>query len=183
MVFRMESKAKIAIREVKKDDIPQVIDFVQRVFEEVFPFPLRESSKNQLLKMEEIYVNQANAYFAAAFAENEQILGTIAVHPYDDRILVMKNRFELETTYEITKCYIERHHRRFGIGTMLWEHAYQFCQRNGNGQTLYLHTHKFLPGGYPFWLSKGFSVLIDEKDALETIHMEKKVERGCGTCM
>ncbi|MGG0719910.1 GNAT family N-acetyltransferase [Robertmurraya massiliosenegalensis] len=179
----METKAKIAIREVKKEEIPQVINFVQRVFQEVFPFPLSDTSKNQLLKMEEIYVNQDHAYFAAAFAEDEQILGTIAVHPYDDRISVMKSRYDLQSTCEITKCYIDRNHRRLGIGTMLWDHAYQFCQQKGNYQTLYLHTHKFLPGGFPFWLSKGFSVVIDEKDALETIHMEKKVERGCERCM
>ncbi|RSL32358.1 GNAT family N-acetyltransferase [Salibacterium salarium] len=171
----MLTKEKVFIREISKEDVPQTINFVLDTFHEVYPFELGGASRSQLLNMEEVYLNKDNAFFAGAFTEYGKIVGTIAVHRYDNRISTIKDHFDLKKTCEITKCYLDKTYRRKGIGSLLFQEAVQFCQRNSGYTTLYLHTHKFLPGGVPFWISKGFSILLDEQDHTEMVHMEKKI--------
>ncbi|KHF38616.1 GNAT family N-acetyltransferase [Halalkalibacter okhensis] len=171
----MLTEERVLIREVKKEEVPQVIDFVLRVFHEVYPFQLGEASKKQLLKMEEKYLNQKDALFVAAFNQSGEVIGTISVHRYDNRINTLHNRYDLSKTCEISKCYIDKNYRRYGIGTSLFQEAVRFCQTEALYETLYLHTHKFLPGGFPFWKSKGFSIVLDENIETEIVHMEMQL--------
>ncbi|KAB8126589.1 GNAT family N-acetyltransferase [Gracilibacillus oryzae] len=169
------TKEKVVIREIRKDDVPEAIKFVLKIFHEVFPFELGEASRTQLFNMEEIYINKDDAFFAGAFTEGGTLVGTIAVQRYDNRIETIKDRFDLEETAEITKCYLDSAYRRMGIGSLLFEEALRFCENNDRYKTLYLHTHKFLPGGFPFWKKKGFSIVLDEQDEMEMVHMEREL--------
>ena len=40
-------------------------------------------------------------------------------------------------------------------------------------ESIYLHTHKTLPGAIEFWKKMGFIIFLDENDELETVHMDK----------
>ena len=171
----MQITEKITVRVVKEEEVPNVIDFILRVFGEVYPFPLSEASRKQLLNMHHVYVNPEDAFIAAAFDKDDKVIGSIAVQRYDNRIKILDNRFDLTKTCEISKCYIDKYYRRNGLGTLLFQEAIRFCQEKGYYETLYLHTHKFLPGGFPFWKSKGFSIILDENDETEIVHMEMKI--------
>ena len=49
--IRVLTDEKVFIREVKKEEISLVVDFVLRVFNEVYPFQLGDASRKQLLNM------------------------------------------------------------------------------------------------------------------------------------
>ena len=42
---------------------------------------------------------------------------------------------------------------------------------------IYLHTHKTLDGALEFWTKMGFIVTLDRDDELETVHMDKKIQK------
>ena len=42
---------------------------------------------------------------------------------------------------------------------------------------IYLHTHKNLDGALEFWTKMGFVVALDSNDELETVHMDKKIQK------
>ncbi|MNW68621.1 hypothetical protein D3C74_474280 [compost metagenome] len=39
--------------------------------------------------------------------------------------------------------------------------------------TLYLHTHRFLPGAVDFWKRQGFTLIAEQDDDWQTVHMDK----------
>lgn len=53
--------------------------------------------------MENLFINRCGATIMAAFL-NDKVVGTIAVRPYDGRIVSLKDRYQLATTCEIIKC-------------------------------------------------------------------------------
>ncbi|WP_385940398.1 GNAT family N-acetyltransferase [Thalassorhabdus alkalitolerans] len=163
----------IEIREVKPEEIDNVAAFLLPTMAEVYPFPLSDNAKKDITEMEKLFITRDKAIFLAAFSEGN-VLGTIAVRPYDDRITALQGRYCLPDTCELIKCYVKSDSRKQGIGSRLYERAVQFCSETGY-QTMYLHTHEFLPGGLTFWKKKGFLIVKEENDRLETVHMEKKV--------
>ena len=42
---------------------------------------------------------------------------------------------------------------------------------------IYLHTHKNLDGALEFWTKMGFVVALDANDELETVHMDKEIQK------
>ncbi|MDF7679696.1 GNAT family N-acetyltransferase [Enterobacteriaceae bacterium ESL0689] len=118
-------------------------------------------------------VPQRNILFGA-WREDQQLIATLAVCQYDDRITELQGRFALSTTAEICRCYVDQHYRQQGIGRQLFAAAEKFCQQQGY-KTLYLHTHHFLPGGYPFWLRNHFQVIMDMHDQWQLVHMAREI--------
>ncbi|WP_332696929.1 GNAT family N-acetyltransferase [Halalkalibacter lacteus] len=163
----------IDVREVKKEEIQPVSQFLLKTMGEVYPFPLSEASMRDLNEMATLFIKRKDATILAAFL-NGKVVGTIAVRPYDGRITSLGNRYNLQTTCEIIKCYVDKDSRKQGIGTLLLEAAIDFCKQ-ARYSTIYLHTHRFLPGGLTFWKKKGFQITLDEQGELETIHMEQKI--------
>ncbi|MFC0558889.1 GNAT family N-acetyltransferase [Halalkalibacter alkalisediminis] len=165
----------INIREVKTEDINAVSTFILATMQEVYPFPLSKASRNDLDDMEKLFINRRDATIMAAFL-NDKVVGTIAVRPYDGRIVSLKDRYQLATTCEIIKCYVDQHVRQQGIGSLLFERTVDYCKQK-NYKTMYLHTHRFLPGGLTFWRKKGFQIILDERGSLQTVHMEQEVNQ------
>ena len=133
-----------------------------------------QTTPNQYQDLEnsqEKYLAPIRHTLIAAFLSTGEIVGTIAVSAYNDRIACIKGRYAPSSAAEIGRCYISPTLRRAGIGSLLFEAALQFS-RSANYQFLYLHTHRFLPGGFDFWLKKGFKITVDEADLRQTVHME-----------
>jgi GNAT superfamily N-acetyltransferase len=84
----------------------------------------------------------------------------------------LKGRYHLPTTAEVGRCYIDAGLRRQGIGSRLVTAMTEFCREHGY-RTMYLHTHRFLPGGFNFWEKQGFVITIDQGGSLDIVHMEK----------
>ena len=130
------------IHEITVDEIEPVSTFLYQTMAEVYPFPLSEASLRDISEMERLFLSSPYTTVIAAFIDQE-VVGTIAVRPYDDRIPLLKKRYDLDTTCEIIKCYVKQDLRQQGIGTRLFEHAQAFCQKT-NYSMVYLHTHRFL---------------------------------------
>ncbi|QKF82514.1 GNAT family N-acetyltransferase [Halarcobacter ebronensis] len=113
-----------------------------------------------------------NAFFIAQY--KNKTIGAISICEYDNRIKALQKRYLNRNIAEVGRCYIEESFRKKGIGSKLFELAYDFA-KNKEYESLYLHTQYFLPGGYQFWNKMGFYNTLDEKDYLQTVHMERKV--------
>ena len=123
--------------------------------------------------------NPHNALFIAR-NEHDRIVGSIALSAYDHRIETLKHYYtHHDNIAEVSRCYVDARYRRQGIGGMLFDHAQRFAKECGY-ETLYLHTHYFLPGGFYFWKKMGFEISIDEHDSWQTVHMERLV--GAVSC-
>ena len=161
------------IHKVRSNEVKQVAQFLLRTMTDVYPFQLGEASMRDLTDMESLFLNKRKATILAAFLDGN-VVGTIALRPYDGRVTSLENRYELEHTCEIIKCYVDKSVRRQGVGSLLFEAIEQYCKEAGY-KMMYLHTHKFLPGGLSFWKKKGFTETLDEFDKWQTVHFEKEV--------
>jgi hypothetical protein len=78
-----------------------------------------------------------DAAIIAAVSTKQQVIGTIAVHRYDDRIEELKGNYELPSTAEIVKCYVDAAMRRRGIGVDLRQ------EQQGGLQTIHKTNNGF----------------------------------------
>lgn len=119
--------------------------------------------------------NPCNALFVA-LTETNEVVGCIGLSNYDHRIEAFHAYYTTDARIaEVGRCYVDERYRRQGIGAMLFEHASTFAQASGY-ETLYLHTHYFLPGGFFFWRAMGFEITLEEEGIWQTVHMERLVE-------
>ncbi|WP_281884265.1 GNAT family N-acetyltransferase [Paenibacillus sp. YYML68] len=164
--------ASVTIEPIKLEQIENVLQFVTAVREEVFPMLPVGQVPVDMQKLEQTYIDSEAAIFLVAAAEDGSILGTVGVVTYDDRIQQVKGRYRLERTAEIVRCYVHAAARRTGIGSMLVREALRFSEQHGYEQ-LYLHTQRFLPGAVGFWERHGFTIVCEETDDWQTVHMER----------
>jgi GNAT superfamily N-acetyltransferase len=132
------------------------------------------------LRLEAAFFEKGSAFFIA-LNESDEVVGSIGVSRYDNRIQSLEGHFDEELVAEVGRCYVDEAYRRQGIASRLFDEALAYAKEEGY-ETLYLHTHYFLPGGFFFWKSQGFEIVHDEGGVWQTVHMEKSVEeRACCT--
>lgn len=169
----MNSDAKFTFREITEADIPAVQSFIIRHLNLYFnanrPAP---EPHEDVLDLHSQYLQQPRNLLLGVWNERQQLIATLAVCQYDDRLKLLRGRYPLFSTAEICRCYVEQEYRRQGIGSQLVLLAEQFCDRQ-QYKTRYLHTHHFLPGGYQFWLRHHFAVYLEEGGEQQIVHMEK----------
>jgi GNAT superfamily N-acetyltransferase len=170
----MKAKEMITIKKVTQEDIPQMLEFVMKVRREEFPTLNNDVLPHDLLHFEEAYIHPRDAVFLAAFSKEGSIMGSIAVSRYDGRVKAVEGWYDLQTTAEILKCYVDKDARRSGIGSLLVKEAINFSRECGY-ETAYLHTHRFLPGAVQFWQSHGYAIKLEEGDSMQTVHMDRRV--------
>ncbi|WP_187296259.1 GNAT family N-acetyltransferase [Tepidibacter mesophilus] len=129
---------------------------------------------NDIINMERVYINEARNTLVGAFDKDNNLIGTIAVRQYEERIEAIKGIYDAYKTAELGRCYIKENLRRKGIGSLLFNEIVKFC-KNSEYEIIYLHTHKHLPGGFDFWKKTGFLIKIEESNEEETVHMEKNI--------
>ncbi|MBR8461285.1 GNAT family N-acetyltransferase [Campylobacter sp. faydin G-105] len=106
----------------------------------------------------------------------DELVGCIFIGEYDKRIKILHDQV-CGNVAEISRCYVKTEFRRMGIGKALFRKALKFA-KNYDYEQLYLHTHYFLPGGFLFWKSVGFDVVLDEKDDWQTVHMQLMLKQN-----
>ena len=67
---------------------------------------------------------------------------------------------------------VDKNYRRHGIARKLVDIMEEFAKNVGYDR-IYLHTHRYLDSGIPFWTSVGYEITIEEDDYDETTHMVK----------
>jgi len=162
---------EIIVRTVTTENIDVAKQFLLRQCKELYGGEISASQYKDIENLENNYIKPVRNTILGAFTPDDKLVGTIAASTYNDRIASLKGRYQLDTTAEIGRCYIDAELRRQGIGSLLFDKIIDFCREQGY-RILYLHTHRFLPGGFAFWQKQGFTITIDEGDSYETVHME-----------
>ncbi len=140
---------------------------------EVYRRHLHSLWDRDLINFAAVYLETPWNTFLSAL-NGEQISGILAVRRYDGRIQALPGAYDLATTAELARCFVIETTRRQGIASLLLKESERFCVASGF-TTLYLHTHRFLPGALEFWCAMGFRVRLETNDALQTVHLEKAI--------
>ncbi len=169
----MKKISKIDFKYLDKNLEKKTKNFIIQEYIKHYKNQLSPTKYKTLYKnMETLIKDKKNNAFFVAINEKEEIIGTISISLYDNRIKILKNRYKNRKIAELGRCYVLKEYRRQLIATTLLNLANTFAKKN-NYEKLYLHTHYFLAGGFDFWSSTGFKIIYDEKDSLQTVHMEK----------
>lgn len=160
------------IRRITADDVDRVLAFIIPMLQEVYPHIPDVAVRWDLSHMAAAYTQEARSALFAAFDQNGKVVGTIASRPYDDRIEFVTGCYAIDKTAELSRCYVAGSLRRQGIAGRLVMAIEDYCRQVGY-TTICLHTHRFLPGGYPFWLSRQYKNRIIGNDPLDTVYMDK----------
>jgi GNAT superfamily N-acetyltransferase len=147
--------------------------FVLKMMNGLYPPGTYHENPHDLACFEEVYVRPANAAFFIAEDRNGTIIGTAAVKPYDRRFAAVEPVIGKGPVCEIAKFYIHPDSRRKGLGSRIYGKLESFAREAGYRES-YLHTSLFLPGGYLFWQSRGYTERYWESE--ETVHMSKRWE-------
>ncbi|MCM3171631.1 GNAT family N-acetyltransferase [Paenibacillus sp. MER 99-2] len=163
---------KPTVSPVQVHQIQEAIDFAMRVRREVFTMLDHTRLPLDLEQFSAHYMESKDAIFLVATVGEGQIVGSIGILPYDDRIEAIQGRYPQESAAEIVKCYVDPAYRRYGIGSMMLQ-ALENRVIDMRYTTLYLHTHHFLPGAVDFWKRQGFTIITEQNDDWQTVHMDK----------
>ncbi|MFB8375812.1 GNAT family N-acetyltransferase [Paenibacillus taichungensis] len=174
MDFVTQLQAVPKVIAIQEHQINDAIDFAMRVRKEVFPMLDHEELPVDLEQFKEHYLDSADAVFLVAVNQDEEIVGSIGILPYDGRIEIVNGRYPEQSAAEIVKCYVDSKYRRYGIGSLLVRELEKVVAEL-QYTTLYLHTHRFLPGAVDFWKRQGYVVIVEQDDDWQTVHMDKLV--------
>ena len=109
--------------------------------------------------------------FFVAFDE-DKIVATIGIRAYDKDFEFFRGVYSSDDTASIWRLMVDRDYRRKGIARLLVDKVEDFASNKGYDR-IYLHTHRYLESGLPFWKSRGFVITVEEDDYDETTHMVK----------
>lgn len=172
MVLLTQLQSIPTVTPVQAHQIHDAIDFAMRVRREVFPMMDHTKLPVDFEQFREHYLDSDGSIFLVAMMEDAGIVGSIGILPYDGRIEAVEGRYEAQSAAEIVKCYVDPAYRRYGIGSMMLKEL-ENVVKDMHYTTLYLHTHRFLPGAVDFWKRQGFTVIAEQDDDWQTVHMDK----------
>lgn len=165
----------VQIRRLQIDEIPKGQDFIFGMLKTLYNSERNPLYHNDIINMKEVYIDNKNNTIVGAFNGEGDLIGTISVKEFVNRFESLKELYKGEFVAEVGRCYINQDLRRKGVGSALFEEVFNFCREIGY-EKIYLHTHKHLPGGFDFWVKKGFVITVEEDDKAKTIHMEKTIK-------
>ncbi len=160
------------IRTISEEEIDMTQEFLFKMVKNLFGHDVNPVYHHDIINVKEVYIKSKTNTLIGAFDQNNTLIGTIGVKQFVDRFEAIKGIYQEDVTAEIGRCYINKDLRRAGVGSALFDHLLEFCRESGY-KTIYLHTHRHLPGGFDFWIKKGFTVKLEEDDQEKTVHMEK----------
>lgn len=167
----MAPSAEVRLLPATADKRDAIKHFVLAMMSSLYPKGAYYENPQDLAFFEDVYVRPDNACFFVAETSDDGIIGTASVRPYDRRFAAVESVIGVGPVCEIVKFYIHPDYRRKGVGSRLYEKAEQFAREAGYTE-IYLHTSLYLPGGYPFWQSRGYSERYWESD--QVVHMSKR---------
>lgn len=119
----------------------------------------------------EYYLSPSNSNFYIAL-DGEKIIATAAIRAYDVDYEFFEGVYSKEDTASIWRLMVAEEYRRHGLARKLVSTIEEFAKDAGYDK-IYLHTHRYLESGIPFWTSLGYEITIEEDDYDETTHMVK----------
>lgn len=168
----------VKIVELSNDpkEIKKVQEFLFSMIKLEFGYGYVPEWHQDIVNMEEYYVNPKRNAFFVAYSENGEIIATIGLRAYDKDFEQFRHLYSKENTSSIWRLFVDRRYRRCGLATKMFSVAEKFAKES-DFSNIYLHTHHTYKGAFQFWTKMGFVTTLDEGDELETIHMEKFIRK------
>lgn len=162
----------IKITEInKEDEIPLVQDFLYNQIKNEYGIGPNPKFHYDIDELKEYYVLPDRNNFFIAW-DGDKIVATAAIREYDLGYDFFSELYSKDTTASIWRLMVDKNYRRYGIARNLVTKIEDFaCCKSYD--KIYLHTHRYLEAGLPFWKSLGYIVTVEEDDYDETIHMIK----------
>lgn len=167
---------KVTIKELSKNsqEIKEVQEFLFKMIKLEFGYDYVPEWHQDIVSMDEYYVNPKRNNFFVAYTETGEVIATIGIRAYDKDFPEFRHLYSNEATSSIWRLFVDRRCRRCGLASKMFDVAENFANQSGFDD-IYLHTHKNLDGAIKFWTKMGFVVVLDSNDELETVHMDKKI--------
>ena len=168
----------VSIKELSNDpeEIKKVQEFLFCMIKLEFGYGYVPEWHQDIVSMDEYYIDPKRNAFFVAYSESGEIIGTIGIRAYDKNFEKFKHLYSNETTSSIWRLFVDRRYRRCGLASKMFSVAETFAKEN-KYRNIYLHTHKNLDGALNFWTKMGFVTTLDEGDELETVHMDKNIQK------
>ncbi len=156
--------------------INDVQKFLFKMIKKEFGYDYVPEWHEDIIKMEDYYINPKQNNFFVAYYNTGEIIGTIGIRAYDKDFPQFRHLYSKNTTSSIWRLFVDERCRRCGLASKLFAIAENFANDAGYDK-IYLHTHKNLDGALKFWTKMGFIVTLDANDELETVHMDKEIQK------
>ena len=168
----------LEIRPMSNDpnEIVNVQKFLFKMIKKEFGYDYVPEWHQDIVKMDEYYINPKINNFFVAYGETGEIIATIGIRAYDKDFPEFRQLYSKDTTSSIWRLFVDERFRRCGLASKMFSIAENFANEAGYDK-IYLHTHKNLDGALEFWTKMGFVVALDSNDELETVHMDKKIQK------
>ena len=164
----------IKITEInKEDEIPLVQDFLYNQIKNEYGIGPNPKFHYDIDELKEYYVLPDRNNFFIAW-DGDKIVATAAIREYDLGYDFFSELYSKDTTASIWRLMVDKNYRRYGIARNLVAKIEDFA-RSKSYDKIYLHTHRYLEAGLPFWKSLGYVVTVEEDDYDETSHMLKNL--------
>lgn len=163
------------IREVRNDEgeIEAVKEFLYAQIMNEYGIGPTPKFHYDIEGMDEYYLLPSDSNFYIAL-DGEKIIATAAIRAYDVDYELFRGVYSKEDTASIWRLMVDEDYRRHGIARRLVSTMEEFA-RDAGFDRIYLHTHRYLESGIPFWTSAGYEITIEEDDYDETTHMIKNL--------
>lgn len=158
------------------NEIRNVQKFLFKMIKLEFGYDYVPEWHQDILHLDEYYINPKKNNFFVAYLDSGEIIATIGIRSYDKDFPEFKHLYSQDTTSSIWRLFVDRRCRRCGLASKMFYIAENFANQVGYND-IYLHTHKNLKGALTFWTKMGFVVSLDANDELETVHMDKKIQK------
>lgn len=164
---------KIYITSVTEQQIEEVVAYVKKCRQLLFPMLDHSIVPRDLTAFKETYLTNTQGCFLQARNQEGHILGVIGMLAYDHRFDYLN--YKNQSTVEVVRLYIEPPYRKKGLATQLFETLLQQARKNSI-ECLYLHTHPFLTGALEYWQKQGFELITTSIDGeFTTLHMNRSL--------
>ncbi len=163
----------IEIRQIRNDEseIGAAKDFLFNQINKEYHIGPTPKFHYDIFNLEEYYILPAKSNFFVA-VDGGKIVATAAIRPYDRDFEFFRGVYSPKETASIWRLMVDRDYRRNGLARILVGLLEDFARDEGY-ERIYLHTHRYLEAGLPFWKSVGFEITVEEDDYDETTHMVK----------
>ena len=165
----------IEIREIRNDydEINDVKYFLYGQIKKEYGIGPTPKFHYDIEAMDEYYILPENSAFFIA-RDGDKIVATAAIRAYDVDYDLFKGVYSKDDTASIWRLMVDENYRRRGLARRLVMTMEEFAKSAGYDK-IYLHTHRYLEAGVPFWKSAGFEITVEEDDYDETTHMVKNI--------
>ena len=145
-------------------EIKCVREFLFKMIKKEYGFDYVPEWHRDIVRLDEYYINPKRSNFFVAYNETGEIIATIGVRAYDKDFPKFRQLYSKDITSSIWRLFVDRGCRRCGLASKMFSIAENFVNEVGYG-------------AFEFWSKMGFVVVWDSNDELETVHMDKKIQR------